>query len=84
MTPKVMIGLVNRFASRLRFPQLFLFTAALFALDVVVPDFIPFADEILLALGTILLGSWKDHRGVDTKSQDPLEPGARPKPQSGR
>ncbi len=84
MTPKVMIGLINRFASRLRFPQLFLFTAALFVLDVLVPDFIPFADEILLALGTILLGSWKDHRIADTQGEDPVEPKSRPRPQPDR
>jgi hypothetical protein len=52
--------------SRLRFPQLFFLTAVLFALDVVIPDFIPFADEILLAMATLLLGSWKKQRTGDT------------------
>ena len=32
---------------------------ALFLLDLAVPDFIPFADEILLGLGTLLLSRWK-------------------------
>jgi hypothetical protein len=53
-----MIGrLVTRFASRLRYPTLFKIVAALFLVDLVVPDVIPFYDEILLALGTLLLGS---------------------------
>jgi hypothetical protein len=53
-----MIGrLVTRFASRLRYPTLFKIVAALFLLDLVVPDVVPFYDEILLALGTLLLGS---------------------------
>ncbi len=51
------VKLVSRFAARLRFPYLFLLTAGLFLIDLVVPDFIPFADELLLGLGTLLLGS---------------------------
>jgi hypothetical protein len=56
----MMIGrIVTRFASRLRYPMLFKLVAGLFLLDLLVPDIIPFADEILLALGTLLLGAWK-------------------------
>ena len=56
-----MIGrLVTRFASGLRYPALFKIVAALFVLDLVVPDIVPFYDEILLALGTLLLGSLKN------------------------
>ena len=55
-----MIGrLVTRFASGLRYPTLFKIVAALFVLDFLVPDVVPFYDEILLALGTVLLGSLK-------------------------
>ena len=50
---------ILNFASRLRFPWLFLFTAALFALDFLVLDPIPFIDELLLGLLTLLLGTWK-------------------------
>jgi hypothetical protein len=57
-------GLVTRFASRLRFPTLFKIVAALFVLDLVVPDVIPFYDELLLALGTLLLGSLKTRRAA--------------------
>jgi hypothetical protein len=55
-------GLVTRFASRLRFPTLFWMVAGLFVVDLMVPDMVPFADEILLALGTLLLGSLKKRR----------------------
>ncbi|MCE5233016.1 MAG: DUF6116 family protein [Mizugakiibacter sp.] len=44
------------FAARLRHPQLFALVAALFLLDLLVPDPIPFVDEILLGLATLLLG----------------------------
>ncbi len=53
---------VTRFASGLRFPTLFKLVAALFVVDFLVPDLIPFYDEILLALGTLLLGSLKSRR----------------------
>ena len=56
-------GPIFAFAGRLRFPTLFLITTGLFVLDVLIPDFIPFADELLLGLGALLLSSWKKDRG---------------------
>ena len=53
---------IQEFASRLRFPKLFGITLAIFVVDVLIPDLIPFVDEILLALVTALLGSWKRRR----------------------
>lgn len=50
------------FAARLRFPTLFLITAILFVLDLLIPDLIPFADEILLGLGTLVLANWKNRK----------------------
>lgn len=46
-------------ARRLRFPALFKLTAALFAITLVLPDPIPWLDEIVLALGTLMLANWK-------------------------
>lgn len=56
-------AVLQRFTAGLRYPQLFLLTAALFAVDLVVPDPIPFVDEILLGLLTLLLGRLKHRRG---------------------
>lgn len=50
-------ALAGRFGRRLRFPQLFTVVLVLFLLNVVIPDPIPFIDEILLGLLTVLLGS---------------------------
>ena len=61
------MGLIMKFASKLRFPWLFGITASLFVLDLFIPDFIPFADEILLALATLVLGSWRDKRKAPAK-----------------
>lgn len=52
-------AVVARFASRLRFPQLFWLTVALFLLDLAIPDLVPFADEVLLALLGLLFGTWR-------------------------
>ncbi len=44
----------------LRFPGFFFILAILTVVDFVVPDIIPFADEIGFALMTALLGLWKN------------------------
>ena len=55
-----MIGnFVRRYAARLRFPTLFLVVGALFVIDLLVPDVVPFFDEIMLALTTLLLAALK-------------------------
>lgn len=51
-----------RFAAGLRFPKLLSITAGLFILDLIIPDVIPFADEILLGLLSLLLASQKKRR----------------------
>lgn len=51
-----------RWLGRLSFPKLFAVFAVLFAADALVPDPIPFVDEILLGLGTLLFASWKDRK----------------------
>jgi hypothetical protein len=43
----------------LRFPWLLLVTAALFLVNVFVPDALPFVDEILLGLFAVVLGRLK-------------------------
>lgn len=54
---------VGEFAERLRFPQLFTVVLVIFLVDLVVPDMIPFLDEILFGLLTVLLGSLKRDGG---------------------
>jgi len=60
MKPQGMIlNRLMQFAAGLRFPKLLAMTAALFVLDLIIPDMIPFADEILLGLLSLLLASLK-------------------------
>jgi len=59
-TPKRIVwSWMMRYASRLRFPKLLVLAGLIFVLDLVVPDMIPFADEILLGLITMLLANLK-------------------------
>ncbi len=60
--PSPMTTPLLHWARKLRYPTLFKITAALFVLDLAIPDVVPFADEILLGLGTLLLASWKDRK----------------------
>jgi hypothetical protein len=57
--PNPLLAPLLRWFGRLSYPKLFLLTAALFIGDAIVPDFIPFVDELLLGLGALLLANWK-------------------------
>jgi hypothetical protein len=52
----------------LRFPWLLLVTAVLFLVNVLVPDVLPFVDEILLALIAVVLGRVKRKRPPDPQA----------------
>ena len=59
---RVAVGGILNWARKRRFPTLLLLTGGLFALDLLIPDFIPFVDELLLGLATLILSRWKDRR----------------------
>jgi hypothetical protein len=59
------IGPLLGYLSRLRFPYLFVITVVLFILNIIIPDVIPFADEILLGLVALLLGSIRKKKTPD-------------------
>jgi hypothetical protein len=72
MSSNPLLGLIERFASRLRFPQLFYLTAGLFLLDLLIWDPVPLVDEILLGLLTLLLANFRRERGVG-EEQPPMK-----------
>lgn len=57
-----LIGLLFRWAGGLRFPWLLGLTALLFLVDLFLPDILPFADEILLGMATLVLAAWRRRR----------------------
>ncbi|WP_231756889.1 DUF6116 family protein [Microbulbifer elongatus] len=60
--PSAFVGWFLNYARKLKHPQLFKWICALFLIDLIIPDFLPFVDEILLGLGTIFLASWRKRR----------------------
>lgn len=63
-----MIGsLVARTLGRLRHPWLFALAGAMFVVDLIVPDALPFVDEVLLFAATAGLGLLRKRR-VEAKA----------------
>ncbi|MFO1429259.1 MAG: DUF6116 family protein [Candidatus Competibacteraceae bacterium] len=48
-----------QYAAKLRYPKLLALTVGLFVLDLLIPDLIPWVDEILLGLVSLLLAGLK-------------------------
>ena len=67
--PNPLLLPVMRWLGRLSYPRLFLVAAALFVANTFIWDPIPFVDEILLGLGTLLLANLRKR-----KSSDVIEP----------
>lgn len=70
--PNPLLGPVMRWFGKLSYPRLFAIAACLFVADTLIPDVIPFADELLLGLGTLLLANWKK-KEPDTTAKPPIE-----------
>jgi hypothetical protein len=70
--PHPLTGPALGFASRLKFPTLFKLTLAIFILDLLVPDLIPFVDEILMGLTALILANWK--KPAEAATGTPREP----------
>lgn len=69
MATALLLPVLN-WARKLRFPVLFGITAALFAVNALTPDPIPFLDELLLGMTAIVLANWKrrkDPRVIDSQ-----------------
>jgi hypothetical protein len=58
-------------ARKLRYPTLFKITAALFMVTLFLPDPVPFVDEILFGLGTLLLANWKRRKDPPSSLEAP-------------
>ena len=67
-------GLLSRFLTRITTHKLAAIVGVLFLLDFVTPDPIPFIDEIVLGLLTLLLARWQGRK----TTPEPVQPSARP------
>ena len=53
--------------------------AALLVFNIFVPDPLPFVDEALMLIATLLLGAWRDRRKADRAAEDSEDPEDRPR-----
>ena len=65
------LGWLLGWAAGRRFPVLVALMGALFLLDLVIPDFLPFVDEALLGLFTVALASLRKREGSGPREPDP-------------
>ena len=77
--------IVGSLVGRLKYPWVFVVLAVVFIADTIIPDPIPFVDEIMLALLTFLVGTWRTRRkgaseAVEVSPTSPLAPKAPPEP----
>lgn len=59
--------MLERLLGRLRYPRLFWILAILTLADWLIPDVIPFVDEVGLTLLTLLVGAWKGRKDAPTR-----------------
>lgn len=69
----------RRYLARLRFPQLFGLAAVLFAVNVFVADPLPFVDEALLLVASLILGRLREDEVAEREEggNSPRELGGR-------
>ncbi|MFW5926725.1 MAG: DUF6116 family protein [Wenzhouxiangella sp.] len=60
---------LRRFLERRRFPTLFVVLAALFAVNLFVPDPLPFVDELIMLVVAVIVGAFRRRRGEDRESE---------------
>ncbi len=63
-TSQSLIQRLQRFAGQLKSSTLLVVVASLFVLDVFIPDALPFVDEIVLGVVTILIARWQSRRAA--------------------
>ena len=70
----IVLGFLGSYGAELRFPVLFFVAAVLFVFNMALPDPVPFLDELILALVTAMLGSWKQDPPAPRPPDDAAEP----------
>ena len=68
---RIALALLGRHGARLRYPHLLLIAGAAVVLDLVLPDALPFLDELVLGLLTLLFATWRKRRHGGAAGPDP-------------
>lgn len=65
---------IQRFLERRRFPTLFLILAALFGANLIFPDPIPFIDELIMLVATVIVGAFRERKRADKTPEETDRP----------
>ncbi|MDA8017739.1 MAG: hypothetical protein MPN21_09850 [Thermoanaerobaculia bacterium] len=68
-------GRITAFLDRLSTSNLVFVVAAIFAVDLIVPDAMPFIDEVILGVLTILLARWRTDAQKRAQASETQEEG---------
>lgn len=72
-----LFGPIQRFLERRRFPTLFLILAALFGANLFIPDPIPFIDEAIMLVATVIVGAFRERRKGRAEGADETDSSSR-------
>lgn len=61
---------IRRFLERRRFPTLLIIAASVLLLNLIIPDPLPFTDELLMLLATLLIGAWRRPESEQAGTED--------------
>ena len=61
------------FADGLKYRSQFLIILGILVLDLLIPDVIPFFDEIILGLVAVALANWKNDKQIRHENKDVIE-----------
>lgn len=64
--------IVTHAVSRLKYPWLLALTVTALIVDVLIPDFVPFIDELTLAAMTALFAMWRERRQLPMKTVEAI------------
>jgi hypothetical protein len=67
-------ALIDKLIPGIRYPWLLAIVAGLFAIDLVVPDPVPLVDEVVLAILTFLVASWRTRRDEERPPPKDITP----------
>ena len=79
--PMSLIERLQRFAGQLKSSTLLTLVTSLFVLDLFIPDALPFVDEIVLGIITILVARWQGRRQEPPEAPKPPPKNVTPPPQ---
>ncbi|MEM7582881.1 MAG: DUF6116 family protein [Acidobacteriota bacterium] len=68
--PSTFVTAIQRFIGQLKSSQLLLLVASLFAIDLFIPDPLPFIDEVVLGIVTLLISRWHSRREAEGVHDD--------------